>query len=183
MGKVNLPYVNSFKDRHGRWRYYYRRKGKLVPLNGEDLAADYARVHASFEGTATEALSGSFDELVETYYASAEFKKNLGESTKAEYKRHIEAARKRWGKPYADDGFGTIWCREQDRLKVKRPFHGLRKNATIMLLEAGCTTEQVQAITGHETQEMVAHYGKRVSQKRLAKEAMRKLTDKPPGTG
>lgn len=45
-----------------------------------------------------------------------------------------------------------------------------------MLLEAGCTTEQVQAITGHETQKMVAHYGKKVNQKRLAKEAMKKLT-------
>jgi len=33
--------------------------------------------------------------------------------------------------------------------------HGLRKNATIELLEAGCTPDEVKAITGHETTEII----------------------------
>ncbi len=53
-------------------------------------------------------------------------------------------------------------------------FHGLRKNATIKLLEAGCTTAQVKAITGHATDEMVNHYGAEVNQKKLARQAMEK---------
>ena len=44
-------------------------------------------------------------------------------------------------------------------------FHGLRKSAVVMLLEGGCTTAEVQAITGQSMQ-MVEHYAKKVSQKR-----------------
>ncbi len=82
------------------------------------------------------------------------------------------------GQPYTGNGFSTIWQREQDRLKCHGlPFHGLRKNATTALVEAGCSVQQVQAITGHATLERVAHYSRGADQKRLAKEAMRKLTD------
>lgn len=54
-------------------------------------------------------------------------------------------------------------------------FHGLRKSATVKLIEAGCTTDQVKAITGHKSSSMVEHYGKGTNQKRLAKTAMMKL--------
>lgn len=82
------------------------------------------------------------------------------------------------GQPYTGNGFNTIWQREQNRLMCSGlPFHGLRKNATTALIEAGCSIQQVQAITGHATLEMVAHYGRSADQKRLAKQAMRKLTD------
>ena len=49
-------------------------------------------------------------------------------------------------------------------------FHGLRKSAVVMLLEVGCTTAEVQAITGQSMQ-MVEHYAKQVSQKKLAASA------------
>lgn len=75
------------------------------------------------------------------------------------------------GEPYTEDGFGTIWNREQHRLGIHFPFHGLRKNAPIALLEAGATTEQARAITG-QSPEMLAHYSKRVNQKKLAKAAI-----------
>lgn len=51
--------------------------------------------------------------------------------------------------------------------------HGLRKNAVITLLEAGCTPSEVAAITG-QTLQMVAHYAEKVSQKRLASAAILK---------
>lgn len=60
------------------------------------------------------------------------------------------------------------------RISGKYNFHGLRKNATIALLEAGCTTAQVKAITGHATDEMVNHYGAQVNQKKLGQQAIRK---------
>ena len=53
--------------------------------------------------------------------------------------------------------------------------HGLRKNATINLLEAGCTNSQARAITGHSTDQMVNHYAQKVNQKRQALEAMNKI--------
>ncbi len=52
-------------------------------------------------------------------------------------------------------------------------FHGLRKSAVVMLLEAGCTTAETQAITG-QTMEMIEHYARQVNQKKLAASAILK---------
>ncbi len=59
--------------------------------------------------------------------------------------------------------------------QYENTLHGLRKNATINLLEAGCTNSQVKAITGHSTDVMVNLYSKRVNQRRQAREAMDKV--------
>jgi integrase len=79
------------------------------------------------------------------------------------------------GQRYTKDGFGSVWQREQVRVGIKLPFHGLRKSAVIALLEAGCTTDEVKSITGHSTDEMVTHYGKKVNQRKLARAAIDKL--------
>jgi integrase len=49
--------------------------------------------------------------------------------------------------------------------------HGLRYSAASELAEAGCTDQQIAAITGHKSLSMVRKYSKGASQKRLAKEA------------
>lgn len=53
-------------------------------------------------------------------------------------------------------------------------FHGLRKNAVIMLLEVGCTEDEVGAIIGMSAA-MVRHYAKEVQRHHLAINAMKKL--------
>jgi hypothetical protein len=53
-------------------------------------------------------------------------------------------------------------------------FHGLRKNAVIMLLEVGCTEDEVGAIVGMSPA-MVRHYAKEVRRHHLAINAMKKL--------
>lgn len=55
--------------------------------------------------------------------------------------------------------------------------HGLRKNAVIAFLEAGCTPDEVAAITGQSMQ-MVMHYSKQINRKRLSHEAVIKLENK-----
>ena len=89
------------------------------------------------------------------------------------------------GRPYTDGGFNAVWRREKARLGLEGvQFHGLRKNATVALFEAGCTPQEVQAITGHASLEMVAHYGKGARQKVLAETAMnrwRTSSGKPSG--
>jgi integrase len=52
--------------------------------------------------------------------------------------------------------------------------HGLRKTAARRLAEAGCTTEEIKAITG-QGDRMVAHYTKDVNQRKLASAAILKL--------
>lgn len=357
MGRVDLPYVNGFADRYGQMRYYYRRNGRRVPIRGEpgspEFTADYQKIHDSHSAVSPSAPApDTFGALVEAYYAAPEFRHNLEDSTKAEYKRHIEPMREKWrnipmvgitkkvvrayrdsladqppkansalrvmktllnfavdteviainpaakikplkhetegwkpwpepalarfaekstgstriafflalytgqrradilamrwdaitgdggimvrqakkgegaapmwiplhpvlraelervkrehaervrkrqarkrpaampltivardkdGCPYTEDGFGSVWNRAQHSAGCAGlPFHGLRKNATSRLFENGCTPQEVQAITGHETLEMVAHYGKGANQKRMAKAAMEKLTN------
>lgn len=48
---------------------------------------------------------------------------------------------------------------------------GLRYSGAGELAEAGCTDQQIAAITGHKSLSMVQKYSKGASQKRLAKEA------------
>lgn len=52
--------------------------------------------------------------------------------------------------------------------------HGLRKNATCWLLEAGASPAQVAAVTGN-SRRMVDHYAAGVSQARLAQDAIKLL--------
>ncbi len=84
------------------------------------------------------------------------------------------------GTQFTVDQFHAMWGREMTKKEVKRiraegfVFHGLRKSATIKLVEAGCTEKQVAAITGQSLQ-MVEHYSKGADQLKLAQEAIRRV--------
>jgi integrase len=57
--------------------------------------------------------------------------------------------------------------------------HGLRKAAARRLAEAGCSTLEIAAITGHKTLAMVAHYTASADQAKLAEAAVRRLVLQP----
>jgi integrase len=95
--KCDLLYVNSFRDRHGRWRYYFRRKGaKAVALPGHpgsvEFIAEYSRCLEQKPSVAVALRSkpGTLDALREMYFASAEFA-NLGPTTQREIRYVIDA--------------------------------------------------------------------------------------------
>ncbi|WP_337996184.1 tyrosine-type recombinase/integrase [Oleispirillum naphthae] len=101
MGLIDLPYLHSFRDRHGHLRCYYRRGGRRQAISGDpgspEFLAEYHRIHAQADRPRTnKATRGTFGALVEAYYAAPEFWKNLRESTQIEYKRHIEPMREKW---------------------------------------------------------------------------------------
>ncbi len=54
---------------------------------------------------------------------------------------------------------------------------GRRKNATIGLPEAGCSTEEAQSITGQATLRMLEYSGAQGEQKALAGPAITKLAN------
>ena len=63
--------------------------------------------------------------------------------------------------------------------------HGLRKNATIELYQAGNDDELVKAVTGHSGAEMLKKYGGQIRQKELAtraQEARNRWEQNRPGT-
>jgi integrase len=81
------------------------------------------------------------------------------------------------GKPYRRDWFVAEWKKTARKACLPEDcvFHGLRKTAAVYLAEAGCTNEQIKAITGHTTESMVAYYTRGANQKSLAIAAMKKF--------
>lgn len=73
--------------------------------------------------------------------------------------------------------FGAWFAEAIDDAKLPDDcvLHGLRKTAACRLAEAGCSEEEIKAITGHLTSRMVSLYTKRADQKKRAKAAILKL--------
>jgi integrase len=53
--------------------------------------------------------------------------------------------------------------------------HGLRKAAARWLAEAGCSTREIAAITGHATLREIERYTAKAEQARLARQAMARV--------
>jgi integrase len=106
--KCDLPYVDAFRDRHGKARYYFRRKGKRVKLPGEPGSQDFvAAYNAALEAKPvvqiTTAKAGTFGALREVYLASAEFD-NLAQSTRTYWRYVIDQICRRPNK----SGIGAV---------------------------------------------------------------------------
>ena len=80
------------------------------------------------------------------------------------------------GKPYSAAGFGN-WFRDQCRAAGVHgcSAHGLRKAAARRLAEAGCTANEISAITGHTSLREVARYTEAADRRTLAAAAMAKV--------
>jgi integrase len=77
------------------------------------------------------------------------------------------------GKPFTRAGFGN-WFRDRcnEAGLPQCSAHGLRKAAATRLANAGCSTDQIKAITGHKALSEVARYTRAADQQRLARQAM-----------
>jgi integrase len=77
------------------------------------------------------------------------------------------------GARFSAHGFGN-WFKEQCRVAgvPHCSAHGLRKSAATRLANAGCTSDQIKAITGHKSLAEVAHYTRTADQQRLARQAL-----------
>ena len=120
MTYVKLKHFDRFKDRHGFWRYYYRfGRGKRVALPGtpgtpqfiaayEQAAAGRVVEHPAQQRGAP----GTFDRLVQDYFASPDFLR-LAPSTQKTYRAVIE-------KLVLDEGIGHRQVAEMTRDHVRR---------------------------------------------------------------
>lgn len=96
--KVEMPYVQSFVDRHGKARYYLRKPGhKRVPLPAPG-SRGFAKAYEDALNAQSERLTNdrSLSALITRYYESAAFK-NLADSTKTTYRNVLERLRKEHG--------------------------------------------------------------------------------------
>ena len=78
------------------------------------------------------------------------------------------------------DGLGNMmrdWC---DAIGLPQcTSHGLRKACATRLAEAGCSSPEIAAITGHASLKMVEHYTRAANRKLLASSAMARLCEGP----
>lgn len=81
------------------------------------------------------------------------------------------------GKAYTANGFYMRFreWRAAAELPEGLSPHGLRKAAARRLAEAGCTTHQIAAITGHATLAEVERYTRAVDQEKLARSAIERI--------
>ncbi len=106
MTNLRLRYVQAFKDRHGKPRYYFRRPGLArTPLPGLPGSTEFMEAYAAaLEGRPEpsrlvgeeKTQPGTMTALIVAYYSSTEFK-DLGESTRYVYRHSIERFRTRFG--------------------------------------------------------------------------------------
>src|SRR5262249_2415763 len=89
---------------------------------------------------------------------------------------HLTFLTNQFGRPFTASYFGQ-WFREQCDMAGLRhcSAHGLRKAAARRLAEAGCSTHEIAAITGHASLKEVARYTEAADRKRLAQSAMAKV--------
>ena len=80
------------------------------------------------------------------------------------------------GKPYGGNAFSAQfrnWCDAAGLPKCCK-VHGLRKAACRRLAEAGCSANEIMAISGHATMKELVRYTAAADQARLARNAMAK---------
>src|SRR5262249_38886362 len=78
------------------------------------------------------------------------------------------------GKPYGGNALSAQfrnWC-DAAGLPKRCKVHGLRKAACRRLAEAGCSANEIMAISGHATMKELVRYTKAADQARLARNAM-----------
>ena len=82
------------------------------------------------------------------------------------------------GRSYGANDFSDqfrTWC-DAAKLPERCSFHGLRKAAMTRLAEAGCSTHEIAAISGHRSLKLVEYYTRAADQGRLAREAMTRVS-------
>lgn len=143
--------------------YTGQRKGDVLVMRWRDIEADQIHVEQSKTGKRLWVpIHRDLNAALATLPRSGEF-----------------VLRNEHGEPWTEEAFKSAWRRLMHdkrfvEIKSKRlVFHGLRKSAVVMLLEAGCTDAEVAAITG-QSREMVDHYARAVNQRRLAAAAILK---------
>ena len=87
---------------------------------------------------------------------------------------HLTFLTTKTGKPYSGNDFSEqfrAWC-DAAELPKECSAHGLRKAACRRLAEAGCSANEIAAISGHATLSEVQRYTKAADQARMARNAM-----------
>jgi integrase len=115
---IGLRYVQSFEDRHGKIRHYFRRPGwPRVPLKGEIGSAEFEETYSAalrrepIEIGSTKVVKDSIRDLANKYYGSGSFK-SMSKESQRQRRSYIERfctrKDKTTGQPYGDKSATTL---------------------------------------------------------------------------
>ncbi|MGO9171314.1 MAG: tyrosine-type recombinase/integrase [Rhodomicrobium sp.] len=92
-------------------------------------------------------------------------------------KRDVVILTTAFQKAFTEKGFSNFMAKKIGLagLPERCVTHGLRKAAARRLAEAGCSANEIAAITGHASLDEVSRYTKAAEQKKLAKAAIDRL--------
>jgi integrase len=104
MAKIDLPYVQRFKDRHGHMRHYYRRPGfARLPLPGTPGSVEFMAAYAEADArapridhAAKRVQPRSINALLIEYYKSDDFL-TLEDRTRYTYRNMLDRFRAKYG--------------------------------------------------------------------------------------
>lgn len=105
VSSLKLPYVNSYRDRHGRIRHYVRRAGmKNVALPDDPTTAEFMQAYREALGLKPNqsvprkigGAPGTMGALIAEYKKAPDFCE-LKESTRAEYSRYLDRIDEKFG--------------------------------------------------------------------------------------
>src|SRR5215470_3655337 len=96
-GVIRLKYVQAFRDRFGRMRYYFRRHGKRTALPGLPGSSEFMAAYAAQLGEISnriadrsKAAPGTFDALAVRYFGSPQYL-SLSATSRSNYRRVIDS--------------------------------------------------------------------------------------------
>jgi hypothetical protein len=138
-----------------------QRRSDVVTMGRQHVRGDKINVKQSKTGKALTIPMG--DEL-----------RPASDATPADHLTFLTTAS---GKPFTAAGF-TNWFRDMCNkagLPKGLSAHGLRKAMCRRLAEAGCSANEIAAISGHKTLHEVQRYTEAVDQERMARAAIRRL--------
>ena len=148
MTLLSLPYVNRFYDRHGRLRFYFRRRGTRRPLPGIPGSSEFMAAYQAALDETKETKVAPIDkastiaQLAASWRASASFT-NLSASTQAVYRRILDGLTEAHG----DKPARLIERRHVARMidqKAKTPSAANRLLSVLHLMMIHAIREQVR---------------------------------------
>jgi integrase/recombinase XerD len=100
----------------------------------------------------------------------------LGASIAATPLQHLTFLTTAYGRPFSPAGFGNWFRARCDEAELQHcSAHGLRKACAVALAEAGASTHEIAAVTGHVSLEEIERYTRAARKTKLADAAIAKL--------
>lgn len=103
MKPVTLPFVQSYKDRHGHQRHYFRRGRVRKALPSDHTSPEFLEAYnlaqnsEAAQASQNKAKEGTIEALVREFYSAGEFTTAIVASTQREYRYRLEWLREKHG--------------------------------------------------------------------------------------